>query len=428
MKTKFLITLSLFLGLHLQSRAEDTDITEIDNVMYVSPQTVEAGAASNVITVRLKNKVGVAGFQFDLELPEWVTYNVEGIALCKERTDPDRFMTSAKQQTDGCMRVLSFAIQKNPETDRLWTYDGNDGDLVTIPVNVPKEAPAGTYTIRVLRQELGDPLSQVVGDCQEVLGMLTVLPAEERVVLDEASTVAPVASDGPVDVKVKRTIKANEWATICLPFDMSAEQLQAAFGDDVRLAEFLGVWEAQYENDEADYPQSIRVDFSSATALNANQPYIIKTGRDITSFTVDGVTVRPEEVYQSFGSQRRGTFAEFFGSYVANTVVEDGSLFIAQNKFWYSVGLTKSKAFRCNIALQYTLDYKNSGNARKAVVFNIDDTATAIGNIAVEGTPNGRVYSLSGVCLGTERDLNRLPKGIYVVGGKKVINKQYTER
>ena len=61
-------------------------------------------------------------------------------------------------------------------------------------------------------------------------------------------------------------------------------------------------------------------------------------------------------------------------------------------------------------------------------MFNIDDTATAIGNIAVEGTPNGRVYSLSGVCLGTERDLNRLPKGIYVVGGKKVINKQYTER
>ncbi|MEE1223043.1 MAG: hypothetical protein UHL07_05915 [Bacteroidaceae bacterium] len=144
MKAKFLIILSLFLGLHLQSRAEDTDITEIDNVMYVSPQTVEAGAASNVITVRLKNKVGVAGFQFDLELPEWVTYNVEGIALCKERTEPDRFMTSAKQQTDGCMRVLSFAIQKNPETDRLWTYDGNDGDLVTIPVNVPKEAPAGT--------------------------------------------------------------------------------------------------------------------------------------------------------------------------------------------------------------------------------------------------------------------------------------------
>lgn len=192
----------------------------------------------------------------------------------------------------------------------------------------------------------------------------------------------------------------------------------------LKLAEFQGSWTPEFENDDAECAQSIQIDFSSVTSLNANQPYIIKTGRDVTSFTVDGVTVQPGEVEQVFGSFRKGTLAEFIGTYVAGTVVEDGGLFIAQNKFWYSVGLTKMKAFRCYLNLQYTLDYTQSSGTQKFATFRLDGTTTTeIGHAVVGGTPDDRVYSLSGVCIGRERGMQRLPKDVYIVGGKKVINK-----
>lgn len=50
----------------------------------------------------------------------------------------------------------------------------------------------------------------------------------------------PEAAEG-VNVRVKRTIKANEWSTLVLPFAMTAEQVKSAFGNDVQLADFTGV-------------------------------------------------------------------------------------------------------------------------------------------------------------------------------------------
>lgn len=35
----------------------------------------------------------------------------------------------------------------------------------------------------------------------------------------------------------------------------------------------------------------------------------------------------------------------------------------------------------------------------------------------------GSIYTLNGVCVGTELDLSKLPKGVYVVKGRKVVKK-----
>ena len=43
-------------------------------------------------------------------------------------------------------------------------------------------------------------------------------------------------------------MKAGEWSTICLPFDMTAEQVQTAFGDDVALGDFTGYDVAKENN------------------------------------------------------------------------------------------------------------------------------------------------------------------------------------
>ena len=61
------------------------------------------------------------------------------------------------------------------------------------------------------------------------MSTLTITDAgTTRVLLDETSPDAPEVSNGAVDVRVLRTIKANEWSTICMPFAMTAEQIDEA--------------------------------------------------------------------------------------------------------------------------------------------------------------------------------------------------------
>ncbi len=114
---------------------------------------------------------------------------------------------------------------------------------------------------------------------------------EFRTILDENSTTMPV-TEAAANVRVKRTIKANEWSTICLPFAMTEAQVKAAFGDDVELADFAS-WTP--EEDDEGAIVSITVGFTDVTEIEANHPYIIKVSSAISEFTVDGVDIDPEE-------------------------------------------------------------------------------------------------------------------------------------
>lgn len=89
-------------------------------------------------------------------------------------------------------------------------------------------------------------------------------PADTRTVLSELSTALPEAATG-VDVRVKRTINANEWSTICLPFSMTAEQVTAAFGSGVQIGDITG-------GDVDEETNGITANFASVTAIEKNHP------------------------------------------------------------------------------------------------------------------------------------------------------------
>ena len=112
-----------------------------------------------------------------------------------------------------------------------------------------------------------------------------------RLLLAE-TTPAPPAAASNVDVRVQRTIHANKWSTICLPFAMSAAQVTAAFGSDVELADFTD-WTT--ETDGGGDIVSILVEFTEVNNIQANHPYIIRTTADIAEFTVDGVSVKASD-------------------------------------------------------------------------------------------------------------------------------------
>ena len=238
----------------------------------------------------------------------------------------------------------------------------------------------------------------------------------DRITLDENSTALPIARSN-VNVKVKRTIKKDEWSTLCLPFDMDETQLKNIFGEYAQLAYFES-YTTTKENSEV---TGIEMNFTKSDLSDgffANYPYLIKATKDVTEFNVDDVTVDPnEEETKAEYTVKQGpkyvVYGTFKGTYHANTTVPENSLFLNGNQFWYSTGKTKMKAFRAYFTLQDILTDKSVG----ARINITDDDTTGIkevhGNTNVDGT-----YDLQGRKV--EEPAN---KGLYIVNGRKVVKK-----
>lgn len=278
-------------------------------------------------------------------------------------------------------------------------------DLVKVKLKLKATAPLGEYSL-TLKNTLFEYNSSDKDYADDVTFKVNVV---NFLVLDETSTVAPVAAKG-VNVKVKRTINANEWSTICLPFAMSEEQVKAAFGNDVELKNFSS-WSSETNTD--DEIVSINVGFTSVSAIEANHPYVIKVSTAISEFTVDGVNIDPDDAEVVVGKGK--TKGTFYGNYVAGTAVPEENLFISGNKFYYSTGSTTIKAFRGYFELRDVLEsYYDEAPSR--VVFDFGDV-TGIQKISAQGQNDGIYYDLSG------RRVEKPSKGVFIVNGKKVIIK-----
>lgn len=237
------------------------------------------------------------------------------------------------------------------------------------------------------------------------------------VVLDETSTTAPEASNGAVNVRVLRTINANEWSTICLPFAMTEAQVKAAFGDDVQIGDFN-----DYDYD--DVTDAMSVAFINVTAIEANHPYIIKVKDNVTSFTAEGVAIDPQDAVIDFDTDRRHRYPrKFVGTYVANTKLDWGMMFLSGNQFWYSVGNTKMKAFRAYFNFYDVLaSFEDTYSSRITLTF--DNTTTGIHDNKRETINDKRCYDLQGRRVSESGIQNsELRKGVYIVNGKKVVKK-----
>ena len=232
----------------------------------------------------------------------------------------------------------------------------------------------------------------------------------DRITLDETATVAPAAASG-VNVKVKRTINANEWSTICLPFAMDETQVKAAFGNDVKLGDFTS-WSSE-EDGEGDIV-AINVGFTDVTAIEANHPYIIKISLPIVSFDVDGVDIDPEDEPSVQVGKKKAEKGFMTGTYVANTTVPENNVFLYDGKFWYSKGNTKTKAFRAYFEFY---DVLASVESSAPVFISFGGETTGIENIQ-RTAGDDRYYNLNG------QHVENLKKGqIYIKNNKKVVVK-----
>jgi len=357
------------------------------------------------------------GYSFNLELPKELEFVMEegSDVACTKGSCHDASHSVTANLDKGLVKVAGLSLSSKPLT-------GTSGVLLTFTIK-----PVGTPTVgQAYTGNIKDILIVPVEGAKQNLANSTFTvtigePDDLRTILDETSTTAPEAASG-VDVRVKRTIKANEWSTICLPFAMTAEQTKAAFGADVLLGDFNGY---ETTEDNGGDITAITIKFNSATAIEANHPYIIKVSAAVTEFTVDGVDVDPDDAKVEYdngktGKQRKvlGTFA---GTYVADfdfyNEATSYPLFLYGNKFYYaSENTRKMKAFRAYFDFSDVLASVESASSRIAMTFN-DDSATGVIQIGNREAVNSKYYNLQG------HPVVKPSKGLYIRNGKKEIVK-----
>lgn len=400
MKKGLLLLLAVFSMGMARAQVEVTDVSGMDYAVYFDNPTVVVGQETSV-PFYLKTKWAIQGVQTDWDLPE-------GFSVVKGTPNPGRFNPDNQGVVfaPNDVRIAATVLHKDG------FYAGDD-ILGYITFKVDESIAPGEYAITLHDCKISGVLtdgSEEVADfwLDPIVCKITVSDAID---LFDTATEAPVAAED-VNVVVHRTFKGGEWSTICLPFDMDADQIKEAFGS-AEVAEFTGIdTELSEENDE--YAESIDVEFSSVSAIEANHPYLIKVESDIEQFRVDGVTIDPDDELEiQVGPRRQPSY--FTGTYTVTTIPAE-SLFLSNNKFYYSVGNTTIKGFRGYFTL-FDLLYSYVTGTEVKVNMTVDGT-TAISNIDLTKS-NNNIFNVNGIKMGN--DMNRLNKGIYIVNGKKIV-------
>ena len=416
MKNKFLLSLWAVMTAFTTGKAEESDLSELTDAVYIQSTSIPAGS-EQTLSIRMKNSMPVQTINFDLILPSELTIvrvNNKLISPSTERiVEFDTFKTST--QPDGSTRLLALAAYEE-EDGTITNIAVGDGEIARVKVKVDAEATPGDYPIIVRNIQLVSRENEAI-NIDEVTTTITITePGDGRTVLDENSETVP-ASATNVDVRVKRTINANQWSTIVLPFAMTEEQVKEAFGNDVQLADFIGT-DPEFDSDNV---VAVTANFTAVQAIEGNHPYIIKVSSPVSEFTLDGVDIvaNEEEAYIEFDNgktgSRREVYSGFYGTYHAQTVLEEFTLFLSENKFWYSTGLTKMKAFRAYFDFIDILTEVENGSANVKMFVNTDNDATGIHSLNADLNSNETIYNLAG------QRVDKNYKGIVIENGKKIM-------
>lgn len=256
---------------------------------------------------------------------------------------------------------------------------------------------------------------------------------DDLLVLDEDNTLAVTKSYTGAKMLLHRTFTKSAdndnkgWNSIILPVDMTAAQVKEAFGEGVQMAEF--------DRLENNWIKFSTVDVAAdGVVLHKNTPYIIYPTKEPLgnySYTIDGVTkILDGHVYVANGINYddqtsnlthtvNGGGMTYTGSYSNPTAVSKNSYMFSKGDLVHTNKDHTVKAYRCWL--------KDDMHTGKMLMFSLDgnglDGTTGIQVIEEnKQNTNTGIYNLGGVHMNTN-NVDKLPKGVYVVNNKVVVKK-----
>lgn len=262
----------------------------------------------------------------------------------------------------------------------------------------------------------------------------TINGSDNLLVLDENKTLDVTKTYTGAKMLLHRTFTKSAdndkkgWNSIILPVDMTAAQVKEAFGEGTQLAEFSAL-----ENNWIKF-STVNVAGDNVVVLEKNKPYIIYPTKEPLgnySYTIDGVTqILNGPVYVANGINYddqtsdlthtvNGVGISYTGSYSNPTTVSADSYMFSKGDLIHTNKDHKVKAYRCWL--------KEDMHTGKMLMFSLDGNGmggtTGI-HVIEENKQNTNtgIYNLGGVRMNTN-NVNKLPKGVYIVNNKVVVSK-----
>ena len=214
-----------------------------------------------------------------------------------------------------------------------------------------------------------------------------------------------------------RSFGANKWYAVVLPFSVSQKQMKSVFGDGVKVLHYSDVDGTDLNLFEHFYQMIV-----------GGTPVLVKPSQDVTNPVFNNVTLTSKTVvdientgfkctgswnnvdfpeYSYFIDAKTNSFYQYDPKKVEGTVKPHAGAF----RSWIIAAGDPSTAKQLTMHINGIEDNNETTAIWNAISGN-DDAATA----------SKGIYSLSGQKMNAT-DTRSLPKGIYIVNGKKFIVK-----
>lgn len=200
------------------------------------------------------------------------------------------------------------------------------------------------------------------------------------------------------DITLNRTLVADKWNTLCVPFAISEEEIKANFGEGTLVEKLEEV-------------NGNTVNFADATSIEAGVPYLIKPIVAGTTYTFNG-----KDIIADAPKTEGNADVTFQGIYSPTDITNGGTVKAAgvteDGKVLFVNADSQTKAFRCFFTLN-----DNATISPAMLKISIKGVETAINSIVMgnNNAADNAIYNLQGQRVNG----NSLTKGIYIKNGKK---------
>ena len=220
---------------------------------------------------------------------------------------------------------------------------------------------------------------------------------------DPAEAIAANATEGPINIQTRRTLRAGIWNTLCLPFNVDMATLEDAIGTerDIELRTY-----SSYSTGTMHFTAP------EGNAVSAGTPFLIKfSGEDVTNPTFSGITLSNKTAKTITHDE-----VSFVGTYTPIDLSTDGTqLFITTaNKLARPTDTGKRMSgLRAFITVPASF---NPSKARLAISGNdatpVTDMAAGSGSSLSDDNRRTAIYNLQG------QRLKTAAKGLFIIGGR----------
>ena len=235
----------------------------------------------------------------------------------------------------------------------------------------------------------------------------------------------------PMDVTVYRKFDADTWATLVLPFSVSASKVREVFGDGTLILNFADVTNEVNENGKPIINLHLRKHYHQM--IVAGMPLLIRPARTVENATFSNVTLEKlnvtpmsQDIHATANNFREGY--KLNGSYEP-TVMPAYAYYLVDDEFKQKTTgkTTNSKGMRAWIdgasgPFQAKVNYVNLftdfADDDIGIATEVEQIAEALG---LQMVTSAAIYNLHGQMVSTDGNREGLPAGVYVQNGKKFV-------